>query len=116
MIEVMVVTVIIGIMLNIAMPGLLRARETSRARSCVKNLKNIDGAKEQFAIDNRKGAGAAAPLMTDLTGTGGTATYLKTTPRCPSNGTYSINTIGALPQCTIGANVVTRTFDDHVMQ
>src|SRR5437868_1401536 len=91
MVEMMVVIVILGVLLNIATPGLISAREHTRARACVTNLKRIDSAKEQYALDNKLAVNASAPLMTDLAGSG---TYLKNTPICPNGGTYSINSMG----------------------
>src|SRR5438552_13514260 len=48
----------IGILLAIAIPNFVKARETSRAKSCIANLKQIDAAKEQWAMDNKAAATA----------------------------------------------------------
>jgi len=98
LVEIMIVVLIIGILLAIAVPNFVRARESSRARACVSNLKQIDAAKEQYAMDNNLSNGAALPNgMQDLVGT-----YLKSTPTCPSNGTYTVGNIGTNPTCSIG--------------
>ena len=109
LVEIMIVVLIIGILLAIAIPNFIRARETSRAKSCQSNLQHIDSAKEQWAMDNKKTATDTAPLSTDLA-----STYIKTYPNCPSNGTYSINQVGVTPQCSIGG--AAGTYNAHVLQ
>ena len=58
LIEIMIVVLIIGILLGIAVPNFVRARETARAKSCVANLKAITGAWYQYSMDNKIGAGS----------------------------------------------------------
>ncbi|MBI3909420.1 MAG: prepilin-type N-terminal cleavage/methylation domain-containing protein, partial [Armatimonadetes bacterium] len=53
LVEIMIVVLIIGILLAIAVPNFIRARESSRAKSCQGNLKQIQSAKEQWAMDNK---------------------------------------------------------------
>ncbi len=93
LIEVMIVVTISGVLLNIAAPNIVRARERARATACVANLKRIDGAKEQWALTTNAGPSAAAPPMATLT------PYLKSTPLCPSGGAYSIGAMGVNPVC-----------------
>src|SRR5690348_14119942 len=100
LVEIMIVVLIIGILLAIAVPNFIKARETSRAKSCVANLKQIDAAKEQWAMDNKKGS-TDTPALTDLVGTGAT-TYMKNTPTCPSGGNYTVNAVGTSPTCDVG--------------
>ena len=99
LVEIMIVVLIIGILLAIAVPNFIRARESSRAKSCVANLKQIDSAKEQWAMDNNKQNGATV-AMTDLVN--GAAGYIKSTPGCPSGGTYTVSNVGTNPSCSIG--------------
>jgi prepilin-type N-terminal cleavage/methylation domain-containing protein len=96
LVEIMIVVLIIGILLAIAVPNFVRARETSRAKSCVANLKQIDAAKEQWAMDNNKQDGDACD-MSNLV-----PTYLKSQPSCPSGGTYTVGNVGTNPTCSIG--------------
>ena len=49
LVEIMIVVLIIGILLAIAIPNFVAARESARAKSCVGNLKQIDSAKQQSA-------------------------------------------------------------------
>jgi len=57
LVEIMIVVLIIGILMAIAVPNFVKARESSRKQTCISNLKQIDQAKEQWAMDNRKNAG-----------------------------------------------------------
>jgi hypothetical protein len=64
--------------------------------SCVANLRQIDGAKQQWALENNKRA-EDVPAASDV------APYLKGSqmPCCPSGlGKYILNTVGGDPQCT----------------
>jgi prepilin-type N-terminal cleavage/methylation domain-containing protein len=93
LIEIMIVVLIISVLLAIAIPNFMRARETSRAKSCSSNLRQIETAKEQWAMDNKKSDGDAT-AMTDLA-----PTYIKDTPACPSGGTYTTDDIGTYASC-----------------
>src|SRR5437667_11491433 len=84
LVEIMIVVLIIGILLAIAVPNFVKARETSRAKTCVANLKEMESAKEQWAMDT-KAAPTATPGMTDLA-----PTYLRLPPVCPTDGTYTL--------------------------
>jgi len=110
LVEIMIVVLIIGILLAIAVPNFIKARESSRAKSCVANLKQIESAKEQWAMDT-KASTTATPGTGDLYGTDA---YIRTTPGCPSNGSYTIGAMNARPSCAIGTNG-TSTSDDHVL-
>ena len=112
LIEIMIVVLIIGILLAIAVPNFVKARETSRAKACVSNLKQIDSAKEQWAMDTKAADGAAGPAMADIAGSN---LYIKATPSCPSTDVaYTINVIGTDPTCIISVNGVSPS-DDHVL-
>ena len=97
LVEIMIVVLIIGILMSIAVPNFVKARESSRKNTCIANLKRIDSSKEQWAMDQRKNAGDAC-AMTDLVGT---TAYMKANPACPSGGTYTVNAVGANPACSI---------------
>jgi prepilin-type N-terminal cleavage/methylation domain-containing protein len=111
LVEIMIVVLIIGILLAIAIPNFVAARESSRAKACVANLKQIDSAKQQSAMDNKLAGNSAATFLTDGT-TASTATtgpfqlvgptaYIRATPVCPEGGTYTPQLVGQLPYCSI---------------
>src|SRR5438876_9856210 len=87
LVEIMIVVLIIGILLAIAVPNFIKARESSRAKSCIANLKQLDAAAEQYAMDNQKTNGDTVTIA--ILAAGGTTGYLKSTPECPSGGTYT---------------------------
>ena len=111
LVEIMIVVLIIGILLAIAVPNFVRAREVSRAKACVSNLRDISYAKEQWAIDQRKQT-TDVPADTDLYGS---TNYLRTTPACPAGGTYSINDLANWPTCSIGTNGTSYAGEQHIM-
>src|SRR4051794_34425370 len=100
LVEIMIVVLIIGILMAIAVPNFIKARENSRRSSCIANLKQIDSAKEQWAMDNKAASGAAV-LMSDIAGV-----YMKgaaTGPACPAGGAYTVNNVGTNPTCSLSA-------------
>ncbi len=112
LVEIMIVVLIIGILLAIAIPNFVAARESSRAKACVANLKAIDSAKQQCAMDNRLPAtDVTSTFNLDGTGTSnaspfmlvGATSYMRTIPACPSVGVYNAGTgIAAVPKCSVG--------------
>ncbi|MFH0793314.1 MAG: prepilin-type N-terminal cleavage/methylation domain-containing protein [bacterium] len=100
LVEIMIVIAITAIVLAIALPNWLRAREHSRASACQENLTKIEGAKEVYALDHNLRNGASVAL-TDLFDTSGQVTgYIRKEPRCPANGVYTANDIGEDPTCS----------------
>jgi prepilin-type N-terminal cleavage/methylation domain-containing protein len=99
LVEIMIVVLIIGILLAIAVPNFMRARDNSRAKSCIANLSEINGAKEQAAMD-LKLQDTDTPTVGQLS-----PAYIKTWPVCPSNGTYTINDMGNNPTCSVVAPI-----------
>src|ERR1700693_5056131 len=98
LVEIMIVVAIIGLLAAIAIPNFVKARTTAQKNACIANLKQIDGAKEQWAMENKKTTG-------DVTDATAVNTYLKNSaaPQCPANGTYTYQVVGSNPTCTIGA-------------
>lgn len=94
LVEIMIVVAIIGLLAAIAIPSFVRARQTSQTNACLNNLRQIDGAKDQWAIE--VGVATGTPTMGDLVGT---ANFIKKTPVCPVNGAYTIGALGADPTC-----------------
>jgi len=97
LVEIMIVVAIIGILIAIAVPGFLRARLISQQNACSENLTKIDGAKQQWALETRQPAGAAAPADTAIYGE---TLFVRTSPVCPAGGTYATGDMGTAPTCT----------------
>ncbi len=100
LVEIMIVVLIIGILMAIAVPNFVQARNSSRKSSCIANLKQIDSAKEQYAMDQKLDAGAP------VTQANVAPTYIKSFPSCPAGGTYTINNVGTSPVCTVAGHVL----------
>jgi len=83
----MMVVLIIGILVAIALPSFLRARENARLRACVANMKQIEAAIEEWAMENK--ASGDTPVPSDVGDY--VPTYLPTIPTCPSGGRYHIS-------------------------
>lgn len=96
LVEIMIVVLIIGILLAIAVPNFIQARNTSRTRTCIANLRQIEAAKEQWAMETNQ-ASTATPVQGDLM-----PTYMKSWPACPAAGTYTIGAIDTNPTCSVG--------------
>ena len=90
LVEIMIVVAIIGIIIAIAVPGFLRAREASRARACQAQLLKIEGAIEQWAMETNQQADDIAAGWTPELLEGATAGsgYFRVFPTCPAGGTY----------------------------
>ena len=66
LVEIMIVVAIIGLLAAIAIPNFVRARKTAQTNACLNNLRQIDGAKQQWALENGAAA-SAAPGATQIT-------------------------------------------------
>jgi general secretion pathway protein G len=94
LIEITVAVLIIGVLLTIAVPVFSTARDKARANTCIRNLKTISDAKDQFTMENGKVVGDSVS-MNDLV-----PTYIRNTPECPSGGTYDPLTVGDTVDCS----------------
>ncbi len=104
LVEIMIVVAIIGLLAAIAIPNFVKARATSQANACINNLRQIDAAANQFALEKGKKTGDAISYPSDLT------PYIKlnsasSIPPCPASGTYADATVGATPTCSLGSTV-----------
>jgi prepilin-type N-terminal cleavage/methylation domain-containing protein len=104
LVEIMIVVAIIGLLAAIAIPNFVRARATSQKNACINNLRQIDGAKQQWALENKQ-VSTATPLMSAIQpylGRGNAGTV----PTCPASGTYAVNVLTTAPTCTIPLHVL----------
>ena len=99
--EIMIVVAIIGLLAAIAIPNFLKARLRSQATGCINNLRQIDAAAQQWALENGKSSDATVTLTADIT------PYIKlnsanSIPPCPASGTYSPSwAVTSSPTCTL---------------
>lgn len=106
LVEIMIVVAIIGILIAIAVPGFIKARETSRNRACQENQTKIDGAIQQYILENNeKDLDTSALQAGGLPLLIGADNFLKSEPKCPSDGIYAVRaTAGAVGEgvsCTV---------------
>ena len=97
LVEIMIVCALIGMLATIAIPNWVRARTQSQKSTCINNLRQIDAAVQQWALDNNK-AQSASPAFTDISG------YMKSAVVCPEGGihfadSYQLNGVTNRPTC-----------------
>ncbi|MGB7748194.1 MAG: prepilin-type N-terminal cleavage/methylation domain-containing protein [Verrucomicrobiia bacterium] len=106
LVEIMIVVAIIGLLAAIAIPSFVHARAKSQATICINNLRQIESAVQEFALERGKRVGETVNYPDDIT------PYIKlnsasSIPGCPAGGVYSLETVGAIPQavCSLGTTV-----------
>ena len=107
LVEIMIVVAIIGLLAAIAIPNFIKARETARKNTCINNLRLIDGAIQQWALEAGAGATSTVTLanLTSYLGRGGKGTINTAGGTvCPSGGTYSAQTVADKPTCSLSAS------------
>ncbi|MBU4201279.1 MAG: prepilin-type N-terminal cleavage/methylation domain-containing protein [Kiritimatiellae bacterium] len=116
LVEIMIVVAIIGLLAAIAIPSFMRARTTSQANACINNLRQIESAKDQYALE--AGLTNLALMDTHWVDIGPTTNvaggYIKAWPLCPASTSitsrttayqalteydYTINPIGSNAAC-----------------
>jgi prepilin-type N-terminal cleavage/methylation domain-containing protein len=109
LVEIMIVVAIIGLLAAIAIPHFVRARGTSQATACLNNLRQLDAAMQQYALENRLNVNTSYSLdwlrpYVRLDSTGNI-------PACPAGGTYSPGTtLTNSPTCSLSAATPPHTF------
>jgi prepilin-type N-terminal cleavage/methylation domain-containing protein len=105
LVEIMIVVAIIGLLAAIAIPNFVKARTTAQKNACINNLRQIDGAKEQWALETRAAA-TATPAAADV------QAFIKNGANivCPAAGaagtfatSYTIGDLNTPPVCQIAA-------------
>jgi len=104
LVEIMIVVAIIGLLAAIAIPNFVKARATSQANACINNLRQIDAAVNEWALETKQTTGASVTFPGALT------PYIKlnassSIPGCPAGGTYAVAAVGNSPTCTLGNSV-----------
>ena len=99
LVEIMIVVAIIGLLAAIAIPNFVKARTTAQTNACINNLRQMDGAIQQWALENKGAAGAPVSIEN-------IKPYIKLTsnqelPPCPAGGTYTVTTVDTQPTCSV---------------
>ena len=98
LVEIMIVVAIIGLLAAIAIPNFIKARATSQQNACINNLRQIDAAINEWALETGQSNGAT-PNATLV------SAYIKlnansSIPGCPAGGTYDYGNVGDVKQIT----------------
>ena len=108
LVEIMIVVAIIGILIAIAVPGFIKARNLSRLNACQENQTKIDGAVNQYILEEKiEDLSAAGAVQDDgwKTELVGSEDYLRSEPACPAGGDYTVLTangsVGEAVVCSI---------------
>ncbi len=105
LLEIMVVVMIIGLLAALCIPNFVRARTTAQTDACINNLRQIDAAKQQWALEAH-GTSNSKPAASDLQpylGHGSSGEL----PTCPADSqkkptftaSYNIQNVGTKPTC-----------------
>lgn len=97
LVEIMIVVALIGMLAAIAFPNYVRARSNAQVQACINNLRLIEGATQQWALETKQGANAPVSF-TDI------APYLKNATICPAGGktfadSYTLQGVTNVPLC-----------------
>jgi prepilin-type N-terminal cleavage/methylation domain-containing protein len=95
LVEIMIVVAIIGLLAAIGIPSFQKARDSSRAKACVNNLRMIAAGTEQHMMEHNATSATLAEACV----------YIKSgEPECPANGTYTVGTESSDPTCSVGGD------------
>jgi prepilin-type N-terminal cleavage/methylation domain-containing protein len=101
LIEIMIVVSLIGMLAGIAIPNMVKARSQSQASACLNNLRQIDNATQEWALEHGKGPSSSV-IFDDI------QPYLKSEVLCPCAGpgatfatSYTISTVSNKPSCQL---------------
>jgi prepilin-type N-terminal cleavage/methylation domain-containing protein len=105
LVEIMIVVAIIGLLATIAIPNFVRARLKAQQSACINNLRQIDGAKQTWALENKAGQNAT-PNLGNIQPYLGRGT-LGTAPTCPADSnknfdsSYELQDLQNAPTCKV---------------
>ena len=97
LVEIMIVVAIIGLLAAIAIPNFIKARKTAQMNACINNLRQIDGAINEWALETGQSNGNSVADVSTV------SSYIKlngasSVPGCPAGGAYTTHSIGNIPQ------------------
>jgi len=97
LVEIMIVVAIIALLAAIAVPGFLRARKRSQASRILNDLRMIDAACDQYAIETNRSTGNTV-AVTDWTNYLKKGTSLYNTGSSLLGSAYGAQTVDTIPQ------------------
>jgi prepilin-type N-terminal cleavage/methylation domain-containing protein len=105
LVEIMIVVAIIGLLAAIAIPNFIRARTTSQQNACINNLRQIDSAKQQWALETGQQT-SATPADSNIQpymgrGTAGELPTCPVDPEQTFDHSYTAGNVGTKPVCNI---------------
>ena len=97
--EIIIVFAIIAVLVSLLIPSYTSKCGRDPKNYCISNLKQLDGAVQQWAVENRK-------LPTDTVSLTNILGYLQRSnyPVCPEGGVYTVTIVGVSPTCTKSAS------------
>ena len=89
-------------------PNFAPNRVRAPTNSCIANLKQIQGAIEQWALENKFTNTAERVTATDISGspTNFLTGLINKDLKCPAGGTYSMTTVGEEPRCSVAGHTL----------
>ena len=97
LVEIMIVVAIIALLAAIAVPGFIRARKRSQASRILNDLRLIDAAVDQYAIETNRRTGDTVGV-TDWTNYLKKDTVLYNTATSLMGSAYGVQTVDTIPR------------------
>jgi prepilin-type N-terminal cleavage/methylation domain-containing protein len=103
LLEILTVAGIIGLLAVIAIPNFLKSTTTSKRNICLTNLRKIDDAKEQWAMQTGQAQGASTEAHSAAI-----EDYVRSSDKmvCPAGGNYVYGAVGDDPTCDVPGHVL----------
>lgn len=93
----MIVILITGIVLAIAIPTWLKARNNAEAKTCQEAQAQLEGAIDRWAFEHNRSTGDPGPAWEDIIGP---ESMMKKTPKCPAGtALYEMPPVGGDVVC-----------------
>lgn len=104
LVEIVIVVAVIGLLATLAVPNFVKARTVSQSDICINNLRQIDSAKQQWALEFKQSPNVTPPQdsVSPYIGRGPVGVW----PTCPANGSYNINAVSSAPTCNVNLHTL----------
>jgi prepilin-type N-terminal cleavage/methylation domain-containing protein len=107
LVEIMIVVAVIGMLSAIAVPNLIRARTSSQKNTCIGNLRQIDAAIQEWALESNQppGSGVSSaditPYLARATAATVNAIHCPADPTRKFGSSYALTDTSSKPTCQI---------------